>query len=239
MVQQAADRESTPPAADDVDSRDDEPPRDRRPSWPQIVLLALACIFVGGAAVYWWEQRPPNPNGADVGFYDDMTAHHLQAIDMAQAYLRYGDVSVLRAMANEVAFFQSGDVRMMQTGLQEWGEQPNDDVAMGWMGMEVPEQSQPGMATPAQLRALEAARGRELDDLYTRLMINHHAGGKHMADAEVELGRDGDAKDFARSLARTQQTEIDELNWARQRLGLQPIDPETDPSLDPPVRAPG
>jgi uncharacterized protein (DUF305 family) len=245
MVQQAADRAS---GLDDERGDDDGEdggradgggPRDRRPSWPQIALLAIACLFAGAAGMYWWEQRGPNPNDADIGFYDDMTAHHLQAIDMAQTYLRHGEFSTLRAMANEVAFFQSGDVRMMQAGLQEWGEQPDDDVAMGWMGMEVPEQAQPGMATPDQLRQLRAARGRELDELYTRLMINHHAGGKHMADAEVELGRDGEAKDFAAALARTQATEIDELNWARERLGLEPVDPGADPSLDPPVRRPG
>jgi uncharacterized protein (DUF305 family) len=203
----------------------DEPDEsiDRRPSWPQIVLLALACLFAGGAAVYWWEQRPPRPNAADVGFYDDMTVHHQQAIDMSIDYLEHGKDRVLRQMANEIVLFQAGDIRTMQTAISDWHKDPNDDVAMAWMGSPVPEDRQPGMATSQEMERLAVARGSDLDELVTRLMINHHAGGAHMADAEVRLGRDHDAVKFATAMASGQRMEIEEMNHIRRRLGFAPV----------------
>ena len=45
------------------------------------------------------------------------------------------------------------------------------------------------MATPQQLADLQAARGLELDDLFTQLMIEHHAGGIHMAQYAQEHAR--------------------------------------------------
>jgi uncharacterized protein (DUF305 family) len=198
-------------------------PVDRRPSWPQIVLLALACLFAGGAAVYWWEQRPAHPNAADVGFYDDMTVHHQQAIDMSIDYLERGKDRVLRQMANEIVLFQAGDIRTMQTALQDWHKDPNDDVAMAWMGEPVPELAQPGMASPEEMARLAGATGAGLDELFTRLMVNHHAGGVHMADGEVRLGKDHDTVKFATAMASGQRLEIEELNHVRERLGFAPV----------------
>jgi uncharacterized protein (DUF305 family) len=144
---------------------------------------------------------------------------------MALTYLRHGNDRVLRHMADEIVLFQAGDIRTMQTTLSEWNKHPHDDVAMAWMGTPVPESRQPGMATPVQLRSLERARGRELDDQFSRLMIQHHAGGAHMANAEARLGRDHAEKAWAQKMAAAQRLEIDELNRARQRLGLPLVRP--------------
>ena len=212
-----------PPGAgepNDAGDGGDGAPVDRRPSWPQVLLLAVACLFAGGAAVYWWEQRPPRPNAADVGFYDDMTVHHQQAIDMSIDYLEHGKDRVLRQMANEIVLFQAGDIRTMQTALQDWHKDPNDDVAMAWMGTPVPEDQQPGMATPQQMKRLAVATGSDLDELFTRLMINHHAGGAHMSEEEVRLGKDHDTVTFAKAMASGQLMEIEEMNHIRRRLGF-------------------
>jgi uncharacterized protein (DUF305 family) len=218
-----------PPSAldpdDDGGGGHDGEPVDRRPSWVQIVMLALACAFAGAAAMYWWDHRPADPNAADVGFYDDMTVHHEQAIDMALVYLRNGTNPLLRHMADEIVLFQAGDIRTMQTALQDWNKSPNDDVAMAWMGTPVPEDRQPGMANATELAQLRDARGRELDDVFSRLMINHHGGGAHMADAEARLGHDHDERVWAEKLADAQRQEIKELNFARHRLGLEQAEP--------------
>jgi uncharacterized protein (DUF305 family) len=205
---------------------ENQPPPARGATPLQVVLLAIACLFAGAAAMNWWHDRPPESNDADVGFLDDMTVHHQQAINMSLTYLRYGDDRLLRHMADEIVLFQAGDLRTMQHMLTEWDEQPDDDVAMDWMGTPVPESEQPGMATPQELRRLERARGRDLDDMFSRLMIDHHAGGVHMARAEVDLGENDDAQAFAGGVARTQVTEIDELNFARRQLGLPEVTPE-------------
>jgi uncharacterized protein (DUF305 family) len=189
------------------------------------ISLALALLLLGVGVGTWWANRQANPGAVDIGFYDDMSTHHLQAIRMANIYEQHGDNDDLRARAEEIEYFQSGDVREMQNALADWNEEGTPDTAMQWMGEPVPQGQQPGMATPEQLAALEAARGLELDDLFTRLMIEHHAGGVHMAQFAEEHARLGDVRDLARSMAANQDMEIDELNHVRQDLGLSLYEP--------------
>ncbi len=88
--------------------------------------------------------------------------------------------------------------------------------------MHVPQDAQPGMATDEQLEALANARGRDLDDLYSRLMINHHAGGAHMGDAGASRASIKSVRANAAAMAANQRTEIHELNTRRTQLGLAP-----------------
>jgi uncharacterized protein (DUF305 family) len=123
-------------------------------------------------------------------------------------------------MAEEIDFFQSGDIRVMQDALTEWGEPGSPDVAMDWMGMQVPQDAQPGMATADDLLALERARGHELDDLFSQLLIDHHAGGLHMAQFAAENGHLSSVRELARAMAAGQEAEIGEINFARSEIGL-------------------
>jgi uncharacterized protein (DUF305 family) len=146
---------------------------------------------------------------------------------MARAYMRYGDDTVLRSVAQEIDFAQAGDVRVMQDALSRWDEAGSPDVAMDWMDDPVAPDAMPGLATAADMNALTSRRGLELDDLFTRLMIEHHAGGADMADAAVGRARLGGVKDLARAMAFTQRREIDELNHRRLDIGLSVVVPET------------
>jgi uncharacterized protein (DUF305 family) len=184
------------------------------------IFLATALLALGFGVGTWWSERTARPGPVDVGFYDDMSTHHLQAIRMANLYEQHGDHDDLRARAEEIAYFQAGDVRVMQDAMTEWGERGTPERAMEWMGTPVRQDAQPGMATPQELADLETARGRELDDLFTRLMIDHHAGGIHMAQEALDRARLDEVQELARTMATTQDREIDELNLLRQALGL-------------------
>ena len=157
-----------------------------------------------------------------------MTSHHLQAIDMARIYERNGDTADLISRAQEVEFEQIGDVRVMQDALVDWDENGTPDTAMQWMGEPVAQDAMPGLATPDQLAALEAATGRELDDLFTQRMIDHHDGGLHMAEYAAANARLGSTQQLASQMAATQAMEIDELNHVRQDLGLPIHRPNTN-----------
>jgi uncharacterized protein (DUF305 family) len=220
-----------------VDIDDDVPEastRDRQgPSRAAFILALVACMFFASAATYWWDHRPPSVGAVDVGFFDDMTTHHLQAISMAETYLRYGTDDLFRGDAAKIIFSQSGDVRQMQRALTEWHRSGSPDVAMEWMGMHSPQDAQPGMATPQQLAALNRSRGRELDDLFSALMINHHRGGIHMADYAKDHAKTNLARTLARIMARDQRFEIIDLNGWREHLGLpyhRPGDPVPVPT---------
>ena len=177
-------------------------------------------MFLASAATYRWDHRRTDFGSVDVGFFDDMTTHHLQAIDLATVYTRYGDDTLLRGDASKIIFNQSGDVRQMRWALRDWNQPGTPGVAMEWMGMHTPQDAQPGMATPEQVAALREARGRRLDDLFTALMINHHAGGIHMADSAATHAKTNLARTLARAMARDQRFEIFDLNHRREQLGL-------------------
>ena len=122
------------------------------------VFIAAALLFLGVATGTWWANRETTPSSVDIGFYDDMTSHHLQAIDMARIYERNGDTADLISRAQEIEFEQIGDIRVMQDALVDWGENGTPDIAMQWMGEPVAQDAMPGLATPDRDRR---ARSRD------------------------------------------------------------------------------
>lgn len=96
---------------EDVATEVDEEPRRSGPTVPQALVLAFALAFLASVATAWWISRDPTPNAADVGFYDDMTTHHFQAIAMSYTYLQHGTDPVLVGTAKEIHFVQIGDIR--------------------------------------------------------------------------------------------------------------------------------
>jgi uncharacterized protein (DUF305 family) len=210
-------------AVDDVERVEDGDealePR-RGVSLPVVLFLVVACMVLAAAVTYRWDHRGPSFGAVDVGFFDDMTTHHLQAIDLATVYTRYGNDPVLLGDSSKIIFTQAGDIRQMRRALGEWRRSGTPDVAMEWMGMSSPQNAQPGMATPEQVAALSRARGRRLDDLYSALMINHHAGGLHMAEYAEDHAKTSLARSLARVMERDQRFEIADMNLYRQKLGL-------------------
>ena len=199
---------------------DENEPRRQSPSVAALVFVLLACMFLASAATYRWDHRAASFGSVDVGFFDDMTTHHLQAIELATVYTRYGNDTLFRGDASKIIFNQSGDIRQMRRALGEWRQSGTPDVAMEWMGMHSPQNAQPGMATPQQFAAFSRARGHLLDDLFSALMINHHAGGIHMADYAATHAKTNLARSLARMMARDQRFEIADMNLRRRQLGL-------------------
>jgi uncharacterized protein (DUF305 family) len=198
-----------------------------RPGVPYLpaIFLAVALLFLGAVAGTWWSNREATPGPVDVGFYDDMSTHHLQAIQMANIYEQHGTNADLRSRALEIEFEQTGDVRVMQDALASWNKTGTPNVAMEWMGAPVPTDQMPGLATTAEMTQLENARGAELDELFTRLMIQHHNGGIHMAEHAAESAKLGKVRDLASAMVHNQQREVDELNHVRQDLGFPLVSP--------------
>jgi uncharacterized protein (DUF305 family) len=206
----------------------DRPGRSGPALW-QIIALVLA--LCGLAAVVGWrlgsdEPAAPNRTSVDVGFFQDMTTHHQQAITMALDYLRNGDDPRLLQMASEIVTYQSSEIGMMNTYLGQWGRDGDEpDKAMDWMGPPYRRDEMPGLATKAQMDALASARGAELNELFTALMINHHAGGVHMAAAAAKTAKLASTRHWAAAMDDGQRGEISEMNTWRTKHGLATIVP--------------
>jgi len=205
------------PGIDDDGS--DDP---RGPSTALWITLVVVALVLGGA-VGWrltksQDAAAPGRDSVDVGFFQDMATHHNQAVAMGYLYLQNGTDPLLRQIATEVINYQNAEIGMMNDHLAQWGQQGTEgSTAMGWMGMRVPRDEMIGMATAKQMRELADARGRDLDQLFTRLMIRHHEGGIHMAQFAADHAETETARSWARAMIDGQKGEIAELNrWRVQ-----------------------
>jgi uncharacterized protein (DUF305 family) len=147
-------------------------PAVRRAEAAAIVVALLVVGYLVGHAPHGGASRP---GAVDIGFAQDMAAHHEQAVLMANLALSRGGPTV-QGIADSILTDQSQEIGQLRGWLQLWGEPMamRDDMAM------------PGMASATQLSTLYTLTGRAFDVLFLQLMIRHHQGGIEMAhDAEL------------------------------------------------------
>jgi uncharacterized protein (DUF305 family) len=80
--------------------------------------------------------------------------------------------------------------------------------------------SMPGMAHTSEVAAFRDAHGRDADALFLALMPDHHLGGVAMAEAATESATDAWVADTAAWMAGVQRSEIAEMEFTRNALGL-------------------
>jgi uncharacterized protein (DUF305 family) len=187
-----------------------------------LVLLAVACLLVGAFGGLWWERsRPTGPGegSVDVGFLRDMIYHHEQAVQMASITLADTDDPLVASMAKDILVWQRYEIGVMTAWLGDWGLDTGelDRTAMAWMNAPVPLAVMPGIQEPDRMEALRDASGDGRDRLFLDMMIEHHAGGVHMAEYASEHADWAKVRDFAGVLARNQQGESAEYRLALDR----------------------
>ena len=174
-----------------------------------VVVLASSAAFVLGE----WNATP-DPNGVDVGYLQDMRAHHEQAVEMSLIFLGKSDTHpTLRLIAKEIAFGQAVDIGRMIQLLRDFDQPEANEsgTGMGWMNEPLPIDRMPGLATESDLEALIGARGAQANITFATLMIAHHQGGIHMADYAADKADTREVRDMAKSMSRSQAGEITEL----------------------------
>jgi uncharacterized protein (DUF305 family) len=144
------------------------------------------------------------PDPSDVAFLRDMMVHHAQAIVMAEwARTRARNPSV-RALAERIRVGQQPEIDAMRAMLTGWG-QPAPDLTHA---QHEDHTGMPGMASPAELTALERSTGTSFDKMFLRLMIRHHQGAVTMSRKLADTGQDLRTGDLAQEIAVTQIKEI-------------------------------
>lgn len=219
------------------------PPAGRTQRW---VVIAVALVLIGalGFAVGRFTMfgtqgaaATPGTSSPEAGFSRDMQAHHAQAIEMAMVIYRKTDDEELRALSYDIATSQAAQRGEMFDWLVQWGLPQAGGPMMQWMlptGASADHEhgqgsSEPmtedearaamGMATPAELAALQAANGTEADCRFLTLMIRHHEGAIPMAEALLQLGSDPRALEVAQAMKTGQTAEIDAMRSMQSRLG--------------------
>ncbi|HEX4818100.1 MAG TPA: DUF305 domain-containing protein, partial [Nonomuraea sp.] len=95
---------------------------------------------------------------------------------------------------------QGPEIQFMTAWLRELDQKVPDHHAA--------HEGMPGMATPEQLEALKAARGKDFDRLFLQLMINHHLGAIRMSEQVLTHGSHMRIEELASDVSVTQAAEI-------------------------------
>lgn len=184
-----------------------------------VLLLALGLVAVmlvrpssSAPAAASTSAATPAETSADVGFARDMAVHHQQAVEMSFIVRdRTSDVAV-RRLAYDVINTQANQRGMMLGWLETWGRaKSSPGPPMAWMGHTATPRDgalMPGMATDTQLDALRAAKGRDAEVRFLKLMTAHHRAGAEMAQAAAAAAGTDEIRNLASGMVLGQRSEI-------------------------------
>ena len=192
-------------------------------------LLALTLGVVVGASMFLFglnTNLSNSPNEAEIGFAQDMSVHHQQAIEMSFLVRERTDRQDIRGFAFDIINTQANQRGMMLGWLDLW-EKPltTTKKPMMWMAdsMSSMNHSQmndsftsgaymPGMATKAEVDQLVTLEDKAAEKLFLELMIRHHQGGVMMAEGVIERSDNETVTRLAQTMVNGQQAEIDYMN---------------------------
>jgi uncharacterized protein (DUF305 family) len=208
-----------------------------------LLLLGAAAGVLIGVPGSSSTQAVPKADSVDVGFAQDMTVHHEQAVQMAAWERDHTTDPQLRQLAYDIETGQSRQIGHMQGWLALWDAAAlPSGPHMKWMsangsgqvvdhgGMAgMPSNAMqgmdrmPGMATEDELRRLRASSGPALDVLFLQLMLRHHEGGTGMLQYADQYASIPDVRNLAAQMLKAQTTEADYMRQLLARLGAQPL----------------
>ncbi len=227
----------------------DEPESEQRaPAWSRWVIIggaALAILLIGATVGMFLTRlvdadpvATPGAGSVEVGFSQDMSVHHLQAVTMAGWARDHSTDPLIQALAFDIERTQLEQVGRMKGWLMLW-DQPEQAIGayMTWMtepmaampGMSMPTASpasgvtMPGMATDAELAKFRSLSGRQLDVYFLQLMLRHHQGGAGMAwyaQAHTSLPA---LKALTNSILVSQQAEMNQIRDMLIARAAQPL----------------
>ena len=232
--------EPAPTAEDEPDTAATEPKRTtglrdqiRRQRTALLIIGAIALLIIGfGAGVLSAPDtgREAQPGPVDIGFAQDMSAHHTQAVEMAGMALTGTSDPAIRRLAYDILTTQQGQIGRMQGWLQVWDAPARGtDGYMSWMPMTGQHghdgglRKMPGMATPDELQQLRESHGDALDVLFLQLMLRHHQGGVSMLEYGAEHADTTEITVIAGQMLPTQLGESQLMTGMLADRGAEPL----------------
>ncbi|MFR9729600.1 DUF305 domain-containing protein [Saccharopolyspora sp. MS10] len=202
------------------------------------VGAALALLLLGGAlglllATPGQDSRP-GPSAVDIGFAQDMTTHHQQAVTMATLARERGADVAVRQLAFDIETNQRDQIGRMRGWLGLWGEPGSPSgPPMGWMRESGHQHgaapgtgasaTMPGMASTAELDRLRGLEGPAFDSYFLQLMLRHHEGGAPMARYGSEHAELAPVRGLAANMLGSQASESRLMRGMLGDRGVAPL----------------
>ncbi|MCC8929839.1 MULTISPECIES: DUF305 domain-containing protein [Nocardiaceae] len=208
------------------------------------LAIGFALGFLARTTTIGGNDAVPAADSVDVGFAQDMSVHHNQAIDMSAIALTSASDPLVRNLAFDMLTSQQNQVGQMQGWLAIWDRAPvGADGYMGWMtgsdhshamtdgdmtdgdmtdgGGSV--SAMPGMASSDDLTALRQATGTDVDVLFLQLMLRHHEGGLSMMEYAIDNADTPALARLAESMVSTQESESTLMTQMLAARGAEPL----------------
>jgi uncharacterized protein (DUF305 family) len=221
-------------------------PARREPRWVRplvVVAAAVALLLIGGAGGMLVGlpgsagTTTPSADSVDVGFAQDMTVHHEQAVEMASWARDHTSDPQVKQLAFDIETTQLQQIGRMQGWLGLWGAPPfpTGRQYMTWMaadsghghgmsdGASAGAARMPGMATDGDLKNLRASSGVQLDTLFLQLMLRHHLGGADMLQYAAGRAALPEVRNLAAQALAAQTSEADLMRQLLAARGAQPL----------------
>jgi uncharacterized protein (DUF305 family) len=202
--------------------------------------LLAAALMLGAAAPQ--PDDTARPGAVDIGFSQDMAVHHDQAVLMARL-VRERASPPIRQLASQIEANQVQEIGVLRGWLLLWNQPALAAAPMLWMssnpGVHGPMMkdsnamtmmkgqamadggaTMPGLASQAELDALQKAQGVDIDKLFLRMMIKHHLGGINMLRAVKKGAALPVVRSMARNMELDEMQEIVYMDKLGQRLGM-------------------
>ncbi|ORI14450.1 DUF305 domain-containing protein [Rhodococcus sp. 1168] len=202
------------------------------------IAVGFALGFLARTTFLGGDDSVPAADSVDVGFAQDMSVHHNQAIDMSAIALTNAEDQRVRTLAFDMLTSQQNQVGQMQGWLAVWDRSPvGPDGYMGWMSGDehghsmtpmTPAESSslaamPGMATNKELAALRKATGPAVDVMFLQLMLRHHQGGLAMMEYAADHAETPALVRLAQSMISTQEGEATLMKQMLAERGSEPL----------------
>ena len=222
----------------------------KRPArWIRMILASgavLAVLLLGAALgtalpLVGWVSAQSDGGTVDVGFAQDMSVHHRQAVLMAGLARDRSTDPAIRLLAFDIETNQLQQIGQMQGWLSLWNAaavptgrymtwMTGADSMPGMAGMAhgggaAGVTTMPGMASPADLDRLQAASGAPFDTLFLQLMLRHHQGGAPMARYAAQHGEIAQVRNLADKMVVSQGAESEYMAQLIAQRGAQPLPP--------------
>jgi uncharacterized protein (DUF305 family) len=198
-----------------------------------LAVIGVGLLLLGGGlavALGIGRDAQPSADSVDVGFARDMSAHHLQAVEMANLALERSPDEAVRGLAFDISSTQQNQVGRMQGWLSLWGYSITGGEQMAWMasdGHSAHDASadglMPGMATDEELARLRSATGEDFDVLFLQLMTRHHQGGVEMAEFAQTNAGEWAVRRLASSIIESQTGETNLMLSMLGERGAEPL----------------
>lgn len=191
------------------------------------MALLAALTFAARLPAQGTAATPHRYTQADVHFVQGMIYHHAQAVVMSDWAATHGARPDVATLCKRIALSQRDEIDVMQRWLRarhlpapdplhashDHPGAGGDSSGMAMPGMDMGDHStmMPGMLTPAEMRALDAARGTAFDSLYLTGMIKHHQGALDMVAklyATPGAGQEPELSNLATDVDAGQRAEI-------------------------------